>query len=105
MHGGLNNSSCMLAALLHRPLGARSAAVSGNSHAARNRLCRVERLEDRLALTLFGQSLFPADSPGNQNISAAPVAANSAAVISIIGGSVHIHPDWGADDPSNGTAP
>jgi autotransporter-associated beta strand protein len=49
--------------------------------------------------------LFPADYPWNQNISAAPVAANSAAVIANIGTSIHLHPDWGDDDPANGTAP
>jgi hypothetical protein len=56
-------------------------------------------------LTLLGQQLFPADYPWNQNIANAPVAANSAAVISNIGASVHIHPDWGDDNPANGNAP
>jgi hypothetical protein len=54
---------------------------------------------------LLGQYLFPSNSPWNQNISAAPVAANSASIIAAIGGSVKFHPDWGADNPTNGTMP
>src|SRR6516164_4023315 len=73
--------------------------------ALRKRLLRVESLEGRSMLTLLGQQLFPADYPWNQNIANAPVAANSAAVISNIGASVHIHPDWGDDNPANGNAP
>src|SRR5437868_2313452 len=65
----------------------------------------VEILEDRLMLSLRGQQLFPADYPWNQNISNAPVAANSAAVIANIGASTRIHPDWGDDNPANGAAP
>jgi autotransporter-associated beta strand protein len=65
----------------------------------------VEVLEERMALSLQGLQLFPADNAWNQNISAAPVAANSSAVIANIGATVHIHPDWGADDPVNGTSP
>ena len=65
----------------------------------------IEALEPRLALSLESLQLFPADNPWNQNISNAPVAANSAAVIANIGASTPLHPDWGADDPANGTAP
>jgi hypothetical protein len=54
---------------------------------------------------LLGQQVFPTNSPWNQNISAAPVAANSAAIISSIGASVHLHPDWGTDSPLNGSSP
>lgn len=53
--------------------------------------------------SLLGQQLYPSQYPWNQNISNAPVATNSAAIISHIGGSIHIHPDWGADSPTNGT--
>ncbi|HKD36355.1 MAG TPA: IPT/TIG domain-containing protein, partial [Pirellulales bacterium] len=95
----------MLAALFYRPRRARLAVAPRRQKPARNRVCRVETLENRLALTLFGQSLFPADYPWNQNISAAPVAGNSAAIIANIGASVHIHPDWGDDNPANGAAP
>ncbi len=65
----------------------------------------VEELEDRVVPTLLGQQLFPADSPWNQNIANAPVAANSAAVIAHIGSNIGIHPDWGNDSPSNGDSP
>jgi hypothetical protein len=54
---------------------------------------------------LLGEDLFPANSPWNQNISAAPVASNSASIISAIGGSVKIHPDWGSDSATNGASP
>ena len=53
---------------------------------------------------LLGQNLFPSNNPWNQDISGAPVATNSASIISAIG-SVNIHPDWGTDSPTNGTSP
>jgi hypothetical protein len=65
----------------------------------------AEELEIRLVPTMLGQQLFPADYPWNQNISNAPVAANSAAVIANIGSSIGIHPDWGNDSASNGSSP
>jgi hypothetical protein len=55
--------------------------------------------------SLLGQQLYPADYPWNQNILNAPVATNSADIIAHIGGTVHIHPDWGADSPANGNSP
>src|SRR5579862_5964425 len=58
---------------------------------------QIEELEGRRMLTLLGQQVFPADNPCNQNISNAPVAANSAAIISHIGSTIHLHPDWGED--------
>jgi hypothetical protein len=54
---------------------------------------------------LLGQNLFPSNNPWNQNIGNAPVATNSASIISAIGGSTKIHPDWGTDNPTNGTSP
>ena len=60
----------------------------------------IESLEDRVVPTLLGQQIFPADYPWNQNISNAPVAGNSAAIINHIGGSIGIHPDWGEDMPA-----
>ncbi len=54
---------------------------------------------------LLGQQLYPSDYPWNQNISQAPVAANSAAIIAHIGTTVTIHPDWGDDNPANGSSP
>jgi len=83
--------------------GARRAATG--SAAAHPRTLGIEELEGRRLLTLLGAQLFPADNPWNQNISAAPVAANSAAIISRIGTGVHVHADWGEDSPANGSAP
>jgi hypothetical protein len=68
-------------------------------------ILRLEELEDRVVPTILGQQLFPADYPWNQNISNAPVAVNSAAIINSIGGSIKVHPDWGADSLSNGNQP
>lgn len=69
------------------------------------RTLRIEQLEDRRLLTLLGQQVFPLDYPWNQDISNAPVAANSAAIISHIGSTIKIHPDWGEDNPANGASP
>ena len=87
---------------------ARLLALAGNGNNLRNSrrpALLVEELEDRIVPTLLGQQLFPADYPWNQNISNAPVAANSAAIISHIGSSIGIHPDWGEDSASNGSNP
>ena len=56
--------------------------------------------------TLLGSNLFPADNPWNQNISQAPVATNSAAIMSSIiatYGNGRFHPDFGQDYQSAGT--
>src|SRR5271169_4047548 len=55
--------------------------------------------------SLLGNQLYPSNNPWNQNITNAPVAANSAAIIARIGGTIHIHPDWGDDNPANGSSP
>jgi hypothetical protein len=50
--------------------------------------------------SLLGSNLFPADNPWNQNVSQAPVATNSAAIMnSIIAkyGNGRFHPDFGQD--------
>lgn len=65
----------------------------------------VEELERRDVPSLLGQQLFPSNYPMNQNIANAPVASNSAAVISHIGTSIKVHPDLGYDSPSNGNDP
>jgi hypothetical protein len=39
---------------------------------------------------------FPSDSLWNQNIASAPVDPNSDGIINFIGGSTHLHPDFGA---------
>jgi hypothetical protein len=54
---------------------------------------------------LLGNQLYPTNYPWNQNISQAPVATNSAAIIAHIGGSTPVHPDWGADSSTNGSSP
>src|SRR4051794_34540623 len=52
----------------------------------RNRSARLEflELEERRVMSLLGQSLFPADNAWNQKITAAPVAANSGAILNNI---------------------
>lgn len=63
----------------------------------RRSMLRVEALEDRCVPTLLGQQIFPVDNPWNQQITNAPVAANSAAVMSnIVGnyGDGRFHPDF-----------
>ncbi|HKB01854.1 MAG TPA: Ig-like domain-containing protein, partial [Gemmataceae bacterium] len=59
-----------------------------------------ERLDARLVPTFYGNQLFPLDNPWNQVISAAPVAANSDAIISRIvarhaGTAPRVHADFG----------
>jgi hypothetical protein len=64
----------------------------------------VEQLEERRVPTLLGQQLFPSDNPWNQQITNAPVAANSATIMnSIIGtyGDGRLHPDFGQDTQGN----
>src|SRR6516164_1129467 len=51
---------------------------------------------NKAAASLLSSNLFPADNPWNQNISQAPVATNSAAIISLIGNN-RFHPDFGQD--------
>jgi hypothetical protein len=63
----------------------------------------LEVLEDRAVPALLGNSLFPADNPWNQQITNAPVASNSAAIISNITsvyGNGRLHPDFGQDSQS-----
>src|SRR5579862_4241444 len=55
--------------------------------------------------SLLGSQLYPSNYAWNQSITNAPVATNSAAIISHIGSSVTIHPDWYADSPANGSSP
>ena len=75
--------------------------------------CRVRRVErlwleslvftsllvmpaTRAPAALLSSNLFPADNPWNQNISQAPAATNSDAIISRIGNG-RFHPDFGQD--------
>jgi hypothetical protein len=52
---------------------------------------------------LNGYRPFPADNAWNQDISATPVDPNSTAIISFIGSSVGLHPDFGAGLYQNST--
>ena len=54
-----------------------------------------EPLEERVLFTLQGNQVFPLDNPWNRPIDSAPVAANSATLVSSIGASSHVHPDFG----------
>jgi hypothetical protein len=54
---------------------------------------------------LLGQQLFPSDYPWNQNISNAPVAPNSAAIIAHIGAATRVTPNWYSDNPADGAVP
>jgi hypothetical protein len=45
--------------------------------------------------TLGGCTVFPADNPWNQDISAAPLHANSATYLANMSSSTTFHPDWG----------
>ncbi|MFL5341595.1 MAG: FG-GAP-like repeat-containing protein [Gemmataceae bacterium] len=60
----------------------------------------IEKLEDRCVPAFFGNGLFPGDNPWNQKVTAAPVAANSTAIIQHIvnhsgGSGPSLHPDFG----------
>jgi hypothetical protein len=60
----------------------------------------LELLEDRTVPTLVGNSLFPADNPWNQQITNAPTASNSNAIINNIitkYSNGQFHPDFGQD--------
>ena len=56
---------------------------------------RLEELEPRVTPSLMGNQLFPSDNPWNQKITNAPVAANSAALVSAIGLNAPLHADFG----------
>lgn len=57
-------------------------------------------LEERVVPTLWGNQLYPTNNPWNQRITNAPVAGNSAAIMSNIVnvfGDGRLHPDFGQD--------
>jgi hypothetical protein len=56
---------------------------------------RVQELEPRLVPSLLGNQLFPANNPWNQQITNAPVAANSDTLVNSIGFSKGMHADFG----------
>jgi hypothetical protein len=55
----------------------------------------LEPLEPRALLSLQSNVLFPADNPWNTKVNGAPVAANSGTLVSAIGASARLHPDFG----------
>ena len=75
-------------------LSQRSNAPHSGQHSS-CRLCGVELLEERNLFSLAGNQLFPDDNPWNQVIAAAPVASNSSTLVSSIGASGRLHPDFG----------
>ena len=73
---------------------------AGRHAKRRSAALALELLEDRTVPTLLGDSLFPADNPWNQQITNAPVASNSAAIMNAITtqfGNGRLHPDFGQD--------
>jgi hypothetical protein len=80
---------------LASPLLVRDGSTSKKSKHTRPRSLRLESLEDRALMTLAGNQLFPDDSPWNQRVDGAPVAANSATLVNNIGASAPLHPDFG----------
>jgi hypothetical protein len=83
----------------------RRRCLSRPRRSGRRQTLELALLEDRIVPALFGQQLFPLDNALNQNISNAPVAANSAAIIANIGASTRLTPNWTAADPSLGSSP
>jgi hypothetical protein len=64
------------------------------------RRLHLRELESRIVPALLGNQLYPSSNPWNQNVSAAPVAANSAAIMNNIishYGDNRLHPDFGQD--------
>jgi hypothetical protein len=73
---------------------------TGQRPAARKVRLALEPLEERTVPTLLGNSLFPADNPWNQQVTNAPVASNSSAILNNIislYGDGRLHPDFGQD--------
>ena len=79
----------------------RRCPVTRRARAVASLRVRVEGLEDRCLMTLGGNQLFPSDNAWNQSVAAAPVAANSSAIINNIialqGSDGRLHPDFGQD--------
>src|SRR5437588_438238 len=77
----------------------RGRTTSRRTRSGRGRLAAIEFLEDRTLLSLLGQQLFPSNNPWNQQITSAPVASNSTAIINNIihltGSNGRLHPDFG----------
>jgi hypothetical protein len=72
------SAQALVSVSLQPPSGACNAAALGNG------------------ASLQGFTPFPADNPWNQDVSAANVDPNSAAIIAFIGAGTGLHPDFGA---------
>ncbi len=55
----------------------------------------LEQPDLGIGASLHGKRLFPANNPWNQDISRAPVAANSGTLIASMGANTGLHPDFG----------
>jgi hypothetical protein len=74
--------------------------VSLSARFPRRAALGVRELEERIVPTLLGDQVFPSDNPWNQKVSAAPVAANSTAIMNSIISQFdngRLHPDFGQD--------
>jgi hypothetical protein len=72
------------------------------------RIIHFDQLEHRSLLTLLGQQLFPSDNPWNQQITNAPIASNSNAILNNLissYGNGLFHPDFGQSTPGSGSSP
>jgi hypothetical protein len=74
--------------------GAGSGTGSGSGGDTSSNVC--SGISTGQGASLNGFRPFPASSAWNQDISAAPVDPNSAAIISFIGPSIGLHPDFGS---------
>ena len=80
------------------------AAVPIALHLASAKVQAQESMPTGPGVSLAGLRFFPPDNPWNQDISAAPVDPNSAALIAAIGLDRGLHPDFGTvyDGAPNG---
>src|SRR5262249_20069020 len=79
----------------HVEVPLRSLALAGALTIATTLLVSASVSPPELEGSLGGRQVFPASNWWNQDISAAPVDAKSAAFISYIGSTVPLHPDFG----------
>lgn len=84
--GGLNSGGS-------GPGGGSGSGGGGGTTTPSGQACNVMSLG--VGANLNGFKPFPGDNPWNQDISAAAVDSNSDAIISFIGGTIGLHPDFG----------
>lgn len=71
-----------------------TAATNAGNGGGGNNAC--SQIATGVGASLNGFLPFPANSLWNQDMSAAPVDANSTGIINFIGGNAAVHPDFGA---------